>query len=85
MCRHLLTSLALCYCVHSQQADDIESESELAHARRMVCAVIQRLIMKEHWIIVLNEDEAADMEGSPAERRNARKLAPHPNWTPPNA
>ena len=40
-----------------QQADDIESEDELAHQKRMVCAVIQRLITKEHWIIGLNDDE----------------------------
>jgi hypothetical protein len=71
--------------VRVQQADEIESEEDLAHARRMVCAVIQKLITKEHWIIVLNDDEVNEMEGSPSERRNARKLAPHPNWTPPNA
>jgi hypothetical protein len=40
-----------------QQADDIESEEELAHQKRMVCAVIQRLITKERWVIILNDDE----------------------------
>ena len=38
-------------------ADDIETEEALAHQRRIVCAVIQRLIVKEHNIIVLNDDE----------------------------
>ena len=29
--------------------------------------------------------QVADIEGSTADRRNARKLAPHPNWAPPNS
>ena len=54
----LALPLTLCAApLDEQQADDIESEDELAHQKRMVCAVIQRLITKEHWIIGLNDDE----------------------------
>ena len=52
-----------------EHGEDVESENELAIANRVVCAVIQRLITKEHRILVLKNNEVTDEKGNFADRR----------------
>ncbi len=61
------------------ERDDIDSESELALARRKVCSIIQRLIQVDHVLVVLNQDEVLQEISPLSAQRDARILAVHPN------
>lgn len=60
------------------ERDDIDSEEELALARRKVCSIIQRLVQIDHVLVVLNDMEIANIKPL-SKQRDARKLAVHPN------
>lgn len=60
------------------ERDDIDSEEELALARRKVCSIIQRLVQIDHVLVVLNDMEIAEIKPL-SKQRDARKLAVHPN------
>mmetsp|Transcript_17821 Transcript_17821/g.41064 ORF Transcript_17821/g.41064 Transcript_17821/m.41064 type:complete len:97 (+) Transcript_17821:160-450(+) len=59
--------------------DDIDSDEGLIEARKKMQGVIQRLINVDHTLIVLNQEEIADITPE-KKRREARKLSVHPNF-----
>jgi len=50
-----------------------------------VSSIIHRLITTDVSVIVLNQEEVDASGGTTLARKEARKLALHPNYVPPNA
>jgi len=46
----------------AQHSDDSESKEECPDARQQVCDVIEFLITKMHWIVILTADEVCDVQ-----------------------